>query len=104
MPPAAPANDEGNMGWDETLSYRGFRFNRFAYDFVLDSIQNAINETSGIFRPVSFSEVNRFVDGHFWRDVFAVKEFEERHAKDVSVDYVNAIQMPVLRISFNKPI
>ncbi len=85
-------------------SHRGLRLNRFAYHFVLDSIQNAIDETSGVFRPVSFSEVNGFVDGHFGRDIFAVKEFKERHAKDVSVNDVNAIQTPVLRISLNEPV
>jgi hypothetical protein len=52
----------------------------------LDSIQDAIDKTSGLLRAESFSELNGFVQCNFGRNVFTVEEFEGGDAQDDSID------------------
>jgi len=48
-------------------SSTGLWLDRFFDSFILDAIQNAIDEASRILRPESFSEVDCFVHGHLGR-------------------------------------
>jgi len=58
---------------------------------VLDSVQNAIDKTSGVFGPISFSEINGFVDGDFRGNLCAIEEFKNSHPEDISFNKVDTI-------------
>jgi hypothetical protein len=76
----------------------------FSDDLVLDSVQNAIDETSGVLGSISLPEVNRFIDGDLRRNLFTVKELIEGHTEDRSVDHVDTIYSPILGILLDKSI
>ena len=70
----------------------------FLDNLVSDPIQDAVDETSGLLRPIFFPEFNRLIQRHFWRDIFTIKKLEDGHAEDVSIDEIHAVQAPVFRI------
>jgi hypothetical protein len=69
----------------------GLRLNGFSDDLILDSVQNTIDKTSRVVGPILLSEVNRFVDGHFRRNLFTIEEFKEGHAQDIQLNNINTV-------------
>ena len=66
-------------------------YHGFSDNLILDPVQNAVDETSRVLRAISFSEIDGFINGNFGGDVFAVEEFKQSHAEDISVDHVDTV-------------
>jgi len=72
--------------------------------FVLDPIQEAVDEASRVIGSVLFPEVDRFVQSHLGGHLFAEKQFEKSNPEDASIDNRHALQTPVFREPLNEVI
>jgi len=99
--------DEGRgVGMDRYFLFSsGGRWpDRFSDSLILDSVQDAVDEASGILGSESFSEVDCLVNGNLGRNLLTVEQFKKSHAEDTPVDHVDAIQPPILRILLDEPV
>jgi hypothetical protein len=74
----------------------------FRGDLSLNSVQNAVDETSGISGSKSFSKVNGLIEGYFGRDIIAIEQFKRSDPEDRTIDHGHPIQAPMLGVLLNE--